>query len=128
MKTYQAFIEWFQCACGCKPTHGIVRLFEASVANLKDGSTWAATKLAPDGMPDCAWAWSCNIELQPDGKTVFVKAALTAPPVGSLRTMKALARQIGAEFLTWERLEEGQLREKTFPTYPATTLSETAQA
>ncbi len=117
MKTYQAFIEWFQCACGCKPTHGIVRLFEGE-----------QTKLATDGMPDCAWAWACNVELQPDGKTVFVKAAQSAPPIGSLRTMKALARQLGAEFLTWERLEEGQLREKTFPTYPATTLSEPAIA
>lgn len=113
MKTYRAFVEWFQCACGCKPTFGVARLFAEGREPFK---------LAADGMPDAAWAWACNIELT--GKTIWIRAALTAPPIGSLRCMKAAARLLGAEWLTWERLDEGtgKLEQKTFPCFPAAAL------
>lgn len=117
MKTYLAFIEWFQCSCGCQPSFGIARLFEEK--KPETAGKLAEFELAEDGMPNTAWAWMCNIEHQAEAKTILVKAAIVRPPVGSLRCLKASARMLGAQWLTWERLDEatGKLESKTFPTF-----------
>ncbi len=97
--SFTPHVEWLEYP-GNLRVHGIVRLFKNPVAP------------PVGGMPGQAWVWCCNCELR--GETVTIRAAMTAPPWGSLRPMLDLARDLGCRRINWERLEGDWVRTTVF--------------
>lgn len=90
---FKPYLKWSKpCACGKPSANATVRLFRAPFAPL-----------AADGMPSQAWVWSCNAIIE-DG-IATIEAALSVPPVGSIRPMLQLARELGCSALRWERVD-----------------------
>lgn len=97
-------IQWLTCpSCGDN-YHGILRLWEREAGE--------SLRCADDGMPAGPYAWTCIVEKC--GDVVTLRAAMTAPPPGSLTTL----REFGATFATtmrWEREWRGKVHERTYP-------------
>lgn len=101
-KTYTPFIEWLTCDCG-KKHHGILRLFENPLMPLTE-----------DNMPAQPWIWCCNFNFLDEGKTVLIRAALTAPPIGAITALRQIAKEYNVTTLRWERYHNGIYTYKDF--------------
>ncbi len=91
---FTGFVDWKICLkCGQRSGHGVLRVFELPLGELADF----------DGMPIKGYVWIVNVT--DFGDRFHIEGTMNAPPKGSVHELFRLARSLGRDKLTWDRVD-----------------------
>lgn len=93
---FTGFVDWKICLkCGQRSGHGVLRVFELPLGDLA----------AFDDMPIKGYVWIVNVSDFGE-KGFHIEGTMNRPPKGSIHELFRLARALGRDKLTWDRVDD----------------------